>query len=1325
MINISDKTSGASVASMLEERYGHARYTVQGSSLQELTPGKAPLVNGAVILRLEGSAGCAAAGMPARGGAPAPAPLLLVVCSGPDAGGITDLQRGTYTIGRRVPAECGPGQRIGITDPALSRHHTELVVGAESVTVRDLGSANGTWVDGRRVRVATVDTDSHLRFGYSHCRLVIPGPVREVESAPADPFSPLTVRFPEQGQKTGLLLVGALLPLLLGVVLAVATGMWMFLAFSALSAVTALLGAAGSRRRRREQAAAIALAAEEDGKRLRRAAPDPGATALGTGPAGPPVADASAAVYPVRIGAGTLPANIEVVPAPRHFTPPQISEAPVILALGRDRDIRLEGTAREQAALGRTILLQAAAAFVPHLVCIGTASELEPNARFLPGVTLAAMPEVSLPAVESAVAALRNVLTALPQAAGPADLVLFVHAAWAEHAGRLLQALPEARRPLVTVIRAGGLPAPVSVSLLGGRGTLAAAGRSVDFVPDLIQPKTFERLSRALASRPPSGPQHAAPGGTGQPPPAAAFEDCHPAASPDLLLHGWRDPGSGVAAVVGLSFSGPVLLELDKDGPHFLVAGTTGSGKSEFLRTFIGSLAALYPPTDITALLIDFKGGSGLGPLAALPHTVGFLTDFSAENVSRALVSLRAEVRRREALLAAGRADNLSAYNFTRPPEDRVPKLLVVVDEFRMLAEEVPTALPELLRIAAIGRSLGLHLVLATQRPQGAVTADIRANIATSVALRVQSAAESRDVIDADAASTIPPDLPGRAYVSKGGRLPLAFQSLSTAMRSGTDENPLKELHEHLSGAAGGARVRAETTADPDALHRMVTAIRAAADTGGYPDPFNPVRPPLPSALTADLLAGCRVADEAAPDGLVLGLMDEPGQQRQRILAWQPGIDFHLAVLGAPRSGAPDALGLIAAKHVTGLPGRHLYVLDSDGSLAWLAAAEQTGAYVGPQEVDRASRVLAYLAAEVLHRLGPAAPEAGMDRGPAHTGGAVPAAAQVHGPAAGVTLIITGWSRWCTAFRTGRGLTGEEDLSDLIRDGERADICVVLAGDREVLSARFFPLIPNRMYFPADASAETLLIWPRLPPMDRIRGRALVQGRCGTAEGLSTQLLTADIPPTPEQLVPLPSDSPSPHRIENLPAFVPPAQLKPARSGDWLPVGVFGDELATAAVRVLPGSVFLVAGPRGSGRTSFLRQLQRSADISSECVAADLAAALSLVEQGEKDLRRFLVLVDDADSLSSSTHQKLAKMQALGARLVLAAVAGHQLTVRVPLAQQIRSAPRGALLQPVSPVDGDIFGIRVEPGRRRPPGRCYLVDGAEVREAQAAYSAVE
>ncbi|MCC3277726.1 FHA domain-containing protein [Arthrobacter sp. zg-Y40] len=724
------------------------------------------------------------------------APLLLVVCSGPDSGSVTALHRGSYEVGRRSRSGTGTAvntaPRIAIADPALSRKHALLVVGTDSVEVRDQGSANGTWVDGRPVNAAVVDTGSTLRFGYSSCRLAVPSAAPDPESARTDPFEPQTVHLSEQGQKGGLLLVGALLPLILGVVLALATGMWMFLAFSGLSAVTALLGAAGARRRRREQTRAIDEAAGEDARGRRLAAPDPGTTALaavlGTveGSFGRPSAPVTSAAppglalhqaddagpcYPVRIGTAPQPANLVPVPPSSRFVAPVLPDAPVILRLGRDRDICLRGP--DAGALCRTILLQAASAEASgstlHIVCAGSSADWEPAARFLPGVTFAALPEASAARAASAGARIAALHKDAGFGAGTV-LALCLTGGWSQHAGDLLAALPDTLREHTSVVRLGGGPAAVTVSMSSLRGIYADGTNTLEFIPDLIRPETFERLSRALAA------SRAAGCGAGPAPSAAvarvpelaAFGMHHPS-EPDDILRSWKLGTAGSAAVVGMAADGPVTLDLQKDGPHFLVGGTTGSGKSEFLRSFIAALAAGHPPDAVTFLLIDFKGGSGLEPLGGLPHTVGLLTDLSAGDVARALMSLRAEVRRREALFAEAGADSMAAYNLRPGAAGPLPRLLVVVDEFRMLADEVPAALPELMRIAAIGRSLGLHLLLATQRPQGALTSDIRANIATTIALRVSSAAESRDILGSDCAAAIPAALPGRAFVAKGG----------------------------------------------------------------------------------------------------------------------------------------------------------------------------------------------------------------------------------------------------------------------------------------------------------------------------------------------------------------------------------------------------------------------------------------------------------------------------------------------------------------------------------------------------------------------------
>ena len=219
-----------------------------------------------------------------------------------------------------------------------------------------------------------------------------------------------------------------------------------------------------------------------------------------------------------------------------------------------------------------------------------------------------------------------------------------------------------------------------------------------------------------------------------------------------------------LSAVLGVGARGPVRADLVADGPHALLAGTTGSGKSELLISWLVQLALSRAPDRLTLVLVDYKGGAAFGPLAGLPHTAGVLTDLDPAGTQRALSSLEAEVRRRERILAAHGAKDLSCL----PPQVVVPDLVVAVDEFATLAGEHAEVLESLVRIAAQGRSLGIHLILATQRPQGAISPAIRANTSLRVCLRVLDAADSRDVLGHDGAARLGHH-PGRVLVSGAG----------------------------------------------------------------------------------------------------------------------------------------------------------------------------------------------------------------------------------------------------------------------------------------------------------------------------------------------------------------------------------------------------------------------------------------------------------------------------------------------------------------------------------------------------------------------------
>lgn len=244
---------------------------------------------------------------------------------------------------------------------------------------------------------------------------------------------------------------------------------------------------------------------------------------------------------------------------------------------------------------------------------------------------------------------------------------------------------------------------------------------------------------------------------------------------PETIQHRWTI-GTELRAPLGVTGRGQLALDIRSDGPHGLVAGTTGAGKSELLQSLVASLAATHPPTKLTFLLVDYKGGAAFKECKDLPHTVGFVTDLNEHLTRRALTSLNAEITRREHILGAASAKDLRDME-RKGIDGAPPNILIVIDEFAALAKEVPEFVAGMVDIAQRGRSLGMHLLLATQRPAGVVTDNIRANTNMRIALRVAEEPESVDVIGTKAAHKVDVSTPGRAFARIGSNDPVQFQA--------------------------------------------------------------------------------------------------------------------------------------------------------------------------------------------------------------------------------------------------------------------------------------------------------------------------------------------------------------------------------------------------------------------------------------------------------------------------------------------------------------------------------------------------------------------
>ena len=334
---------------------------------------------------------------------------------------------------------------------------------------------------------------------------------------------------------------------------------------------------------------------------------------------------------------------------------------------------------------------------------------------------------------------------------------------------------------------------------------------------------------------------------------------------------------------------GRSLVDLVADGPHGLVAGTTGSGKSELLRSLVAGLAATLPPDELNLVLVDFKGGAAFDACADLPHTVGLVTDLDEHLAGRVLRCLRAELTHRERVLRAAGASALDELG--GPGTAPLPRLLLVIDEFASLSAQLPEFVPGLVEIAQRGRSLGFHLVLATQRPAGVVDQRIKANTDLRIALRVQDEADSVDVVGVRDAAAIPRTRPGRALArfAAGELVELQTASASGAggrrsaapltVRPFVHHRPPSGLERRVAGGAGeadGASAVPEAGAGPSDLRRIVGAIAAAA--ADRPAPRRPYLDPLPEHVPAARprrrragrrrpVRARRPARRAAPDG--------------------------------------------------------------------------------------------------------------------------------------------------------------------------------------------------------------------------------------------------------------------------------------------------------------------------------------------------------------------------------------------------------------------------------------------------------------------------
>ncbi|GLF93598.1 type VII secretion protein EccCa [Streptomyces yaizuensis] len=435
----------------------------------------------------------------------------------------------------------------------------------------------------------------------------------------------------------------------------------------------------------------------------------------------------------------------------------------------------------------------------------------------------------------------------------------------------------------------------------------------------------------------------------------------------------------------------PVLLDLKESselgmGPHGLCVGATGSGKSELLRTLVLALVATHPPEDLALVLVDYKGGATFAPFAALPHVAGVITNLEnqAGLVERVHASLAGEVKRRQQVLKdAGNVADIGDYAALRaerrPDLEPLPHLFVIIDEFGELLTAKPDFIDLFLSIGRIGRSIGVHLLLSSQRIEGGRLKGLDTYLSYRLGLRTFSADESRTVLDTPDAFQLPP-LPGFGYLKvdtshyerfKAGYVSGAYRGPARHDGDDGDEGPLaleypafNTLGAPEQGPAEPAARRRET--GPTELGVMVAQLERA--------PVDPVRqiwlPPLPAAVTLDTVAGplevgargTQLAGRRGPLQVPLGLLDDPTRQWQG--QWYLDLTLaggHAAVIGGPQSGKTALLRtLVLSLALTHTPQEvGIYGLDlAGGGLQALAGLPHVGGVAGRADRERAARTV-------------------------------------------------------------------------------------------------------------------------------------------------------------------------------------------------------------------------------------------------------------------------------------------------------------------------------------------------------------------------------
>lgn len=804
-------------------------------------------------------------------------------------------------------------------------------------------------------------------------------------------------------------------------------------------------------------------------------------------------------------------------------------------------------------------------------------------------------------------------------------------------------------------------------------------------------------------------------------------------------------------ALVGHAGAAPLYLDLRREGPHALVGGTTGAGKSEFLQSWVLGMAAANSPDRLTFLFVDYKGGAAFADCVQLPHTVGLVTDLSPHLVRRALTSLRAELRYREHVLQKKKAKDLVSLEKTGDPECP-PSLVIIVDEFAALVQEVPDFVDGVVDVAQRGRSLGLHLILATQRPAGVIKDNLRANTNLRVALRMADTDDSVDILGDPMAAHFDSGMPGRGAVKTGpGRIQIFQTGYAGGWTTNRPPRPRIDVAELGFGTKEPWELpEAESSDDvdpgPNDISRIVATIRAAAHAADVPEPRRPWLDELAPVYNLKKLPNPRTDER-----LLLGVIDQPESQSQPTFFYEPDRDGNMAFFGTGGSGKSTALRTVAAAAAFTMRGGpiHVYGLDfGSRGLHMLHDLPHVGDIIDGDDEERVIRLLRWLRELVDER---------SERYSAVRAGTIAEYRSLAGMPTEprILLLVDGIGAFRERYEFGSAQNAAwfTTFAQIAADGRQVGVHLVMTADRpNSIPQSISSTVQRRVILRLANDEEYVLLGaprdvlsPTSPPGRGILGGNEVQfAILGDSQNVALQAREtqelADVMRRAGGATPAP--------IKRLPDQLGLGGLITTPGGGVV-VGM--DDVTLGAAVIDPHGTFMLAGPPGSGRTTALGTIAASlAARAPEVPLVLLSARRSPLAQ-----RRWWAHAEGPAAVAELAMRLVAQSDAgqLGAVAVLiegltdfsAGEAEFPLTSLIKavirdngfvvgesetstwgqawgLAQPLKAGRRGLLLVP-GDLDGDnLLGTPLGRLRRAdfPPGRGFLIQSGRARKVQVA-----